>query len=149
MRWGEAKKPGPAFGVETFNRSCNATARDRATRTQASVFCIQEHRVPPGTDHAEASANWLRDGWKFASSPAVSGQGGGASAGVAVLVRKHIGARSVGTQQPDLPFEIAQGRAAGVLVEGGVPGGILIVSVYLKVGTGLCEENWETLLRIG
>ncbi len=66
-------------------------------------------------------------------------------------MRKHIpvagllGREGMGS---DL-FTIVLGRATGCRVWHVIPGALIVVSVYLRDGVGLNDDNWQVLLRVG
>ena len=89
-----------------------------------------------------------RNGWRGAFSAAVSKSRFGASGGVAVLARSHLGLCSMRYGENSAwNHEVEPGR----VVEAFLPaaGGIVLDSVYLHDGEGLCERNRGILHLIG
>ncbi len=65
---------------------------------------------------------------------------GGASAGVAVLARKHTGVKS-----PPGGHVVCEGHVAGALIEAGATGGLVVYSVYLIEGDEMGNRSWSIL----
>ena len=84
-------------------------------------------------------------GWKLGVVPAVVGPKGGASAGVAVVVRKGVGFDRVLGGWSGGSGE-ADGRVAVAWVQAVTKAGILVISVYLWTNEGLAARNLKVLV---
>ena len=117
----------PAFWIESINASGWQGAKDLVLDAGPEVRAVfvQEHKI---ADATEASAALSRMGWHSAWTPAVRGEGGGWSAGTAVLVRHVHGVRAV------LP--IYEGRAVACLVDVEQGRTMCLAAVYGKTGEG-------------
>ena len=80
---------------------------------------------------------------------AARGDGGGASAGTALAVAKHIGCDVLGGGRGGLGTGAAEGRIASAWVQGGVRGGVLCLSLYLWTNEGMSGRNEEVLNQAG
>ena len=147
---GPRRQYGSAVHLETFNGSSWASIQDRLTRTEAMVVFAQETRLQDRAARAAASQRVHTDGWKMAGGLGLSTLKGSTSSGVAVLVRRHIEVGPIHTLagSPE-PFTIVPGRAEAVWINSWVKGGFIAVSVYLKDGVGMDDDNWAVLLRVG
>ena len=127
----------------------------------ADFLQAQETHLPK--DALAAEESWMRlQGWRACIAPALfrSPQHGEwastkqtprskGSAGVTVaavllhvLVTPHGGAG-------DRSIELCKGRVLAFYHSGTVPGGVLVLSVYMHTGEGLTQENWQILSTIG
>ncbi|CAK0906391.1 unnamed protein product, partial [Prorocentrum cordatum] len=113
------------------------------TYAECSVMAVQETHVDQ--EHlADKQHAMLDAGWKGLWAPAIrSDSGAGTTGGVAVLVPSHITA----TAPPQCDSHILiPGRAVACHVRWGLPGGLVVISVYLKDGEGLgatnCSHVW-------
>ena len=112
--------------------------------SQSDVLFVQEAKVTaemlPDVQNA-----LQRNGWRGAFSAAVSKSRFGASGGVAVLARSHLGLCSMRYGDNFAwNHEVEPGR----VVEAFLPG-IVLYSVYLHDGEGLDERNQGILHLIG
>ena len=116
---------GQAFWVESVNASGWQGARDLVVDAgpEVRVVLVQEHKI---ADATEASTALSAMGWHSVWTPAEVGQGGGWSAGTAVLVRKTHGVRA------SLPIHDA--RAVACLVDLQPGQTVCFASVYGKTG---------------
>ena len=108
----------------------------------ADLVLLQEHHLEHEAVAREEA--WARGvGWSAKLGAAVPTGRGGCSGGVGILTRNHRGlGRAHGTHRE----ELVPGRAACCLWNGGgVPGGLVVASVYLVCGTGMGEDNWSII----
>eukprot|EP00972_Heterocapsa_arctica_P031584 4651891-Heterocapsa_arctica.AAC.1 len=110
---------------------------------------IQEHKSVDQMAINTASSQWLKAGWKAVMGPGLLGDNGGASSGIAVMVRRNIPVDYIKGPAGNMTFTIAEGRATGCIVRHLVKGGLICISVYMEDGVGLSDGNWEVLLKTG
>ena len=125
------------FQVHTLNHSGWGPIKRYLVSLPSSVFMVlvQEHKLGP-VPIAEAQ-DWLSaNGWHGIFSSCLAGQGGGMSAGCAIIVRSFAG-----LAQPPGGQEVVPGRAVAGLVQ--LPGGrpFVAYSVYLVDGLGFRGDN--------
>ena len=110
----------------------------------ADLLMVQEHHLEDGAVAREEA--WARGvGWSAKLGAATPTGRGGTSGGVGLLTRCHRGlGRAHGTHS----VELVPGRAVCCLWNGGIPGGLVVVSAYLVCGTGMGEANWEIVKTI-
>ena len=111
----------------------------------ADALLVQEHHL--GEAECCREEAWARGtGWSTSLCPAVPTGRGGTSGGVGMLTRSFRGlGRAPGRKEAAL----IQGRAAMWSWNGGgVPGGLLVVSVYLECGVGMNDGNWDILKAV-
>ncbi len=133
-RVGEATNPGPdgshdearGMDITSGNVTGWGTALQWLDTCTATVLCIQEHKQRELEDVAAASTQAINKGWKSLWAPAVTAptDQDGASAGVAVLARKHVGMK-----EPPGGHIVVIGHVVGALIEAGATGGLVVYSV--------------------
>ena len=104
------------------------------------AIVVQEHKLR-GSEVDEASSWAFSKGWKSCWSPAGSGPAGGASGGVAILVRDHLGLHDDEEWSPH--------RMLSAVVD--LPDGscIALAAVYLISGEGASAGNLALLGTLG
>ncbi len=130
--------------AETVNGTSWGPLRRRLRTTGAHIVLAQETKISEARQ-AEVSAWAIRNGLEMVAAPAIRGKRGGASAGVAIFVRNELGVRFP-THGPHI---LDLGRAVAAIIEAPACRPILVVSLYLRVGTGLDEANMATLGKVG
>ncbi len=113
--------------------------------TDADVLLVQEHKLM-GRDNVDEAVAWLRrHKWNALLTEAEAGPNGGASAGVAVLARDHLGLSlpPVGSE------EVVPARVAAAKVEAPGTRPFVAVAAYLHDGEGMSRRNLELLRSIG
>ncbi len=153
VRTGEADNPGPRSHDDaqrrTYITSGNVTgwgtALDWLPTVASDVLCLQEHKQRDDEDVAAASTQAKERGWKSMWTNAITAptEPGGASAGVAILAKNHIG-----MLEPPGGHEVYKGRAVAALIEAGATGGIIVYSIYLVSGDELGDQNWRILKTV-
>ena len=110
---------------------------------QADLILLQEHHLPSADVAREAA--WARAaGWSASLEAAPATGRGGTSGGVGAVTPCYRGI-AVGPGWHSL--EDAPGRlSCHIWQGGGIPGGLVVVSVYLECGVGMNDFNW-TILR--
>ena len=108
-----------------------------AVKSSADVLLLQETKIL-GTDlckRAEDAA--MRSGWQGTINAANNTDNGGASAGVGILAKKHIGMKydSIEIQKK------YRSRIAYAWLGLGRKGGVHVMSVYLWTSEGLTPRN--------
>ena len=134
------------YTMNTSGRPAAIRALSMLTRKAAksvAAVAIQEHHctesaVPDLQRQAE------REGWRLYAVPAVV-KAEGPSAGVAVATPKHIPCAVTGVVNLDLSPAGSGGRVAALWVQAAIPGGLLVVSVYLWHSEGLTARNRDIL----
>ncbi len=129
--------------VETVNTTSWGPLRKRLRATRAQVVLAQETKIAE-CKRAEASTWAINNGWKMIAAPAVSGKRGGVSAGVAIFTRVELGVRF----PPHGAHILEPGRAVAAVVEAPACRPTLMISVYLRTGTGLGDDNLRTLEKV-
>ena len=133
--------------VETANVTCEASGRNRLCKSPADVVCVQEHKKV-GSELAEAQRLSYSCGWKVAYDAALVTEAGGRSGGTGVAVRSWVGVHDAADIPTDVEWPPAH-RFSLRWVQAVLRQGILIGSVYLQTGTGLCGANLGILDQIG
>ncbi len=142
----EAPRDGDVFRlrVEAVNSTGWRALQRRLIATEAQVILAQETWVTQ--DAVPAASAWAkRRGWQSVWAAAVPGPNGGASGGVAVLVRDGIGCH----YPPGASHVIAPGRAVAAVVQAPGHRPTVYVSCYLCHGKGPCGENLDILAAVG
>ncbi len=130
--------------VEAVNSTGWRALQRRLMATEAQVILAQETWLTQ--DAVPAASAWAkRRGWQSIWAAAVPGPSGGASRGVAVLVRDGIGCR----YPPGGSHIISPGRAVAAVVQAPGHRPTVFVSCYLHHGRGPSGENLEVLAAIG
>ena len=96
----------------------------------------------------------MRNGWKPFIASCLRSDQGEPTAGVAIFVRKHIGAAPLEgplVEPRDQTGTIVNGWAIAVHVDFGMRGGLIVSSLYLECGKGIGIEtrSWQRLLKVG
>ncbi len=130
--------------VETVNATGWGPLSRRLMDTRAQVVLGQETWVLQG-ETARVSDWCRRHGWDAILAPAAVGPGGGASGGVAIFARVGIGLRY--PQAGSHILEEARAVAGIIHPPGHRP--FLVVSLYLRDGRSVKEENKATLALVG
>ena len=117
----------------------------QAGASGADLLLIQEHHLEAGELAREAA--WARSaGWTAGLVAAPPTGRGGTSGGVGALTRSFRGlARGPGWR--DLA-EVEGRVSCHIWNGGGVPGGLVVVSVYLECGVGMNETNWAVIRHL-
>ncbi len=130
--------------VETVNATGWGPLSRRLEETHAQVVLGQETWILEG-QMARVSEWCRRKGWEVIMAPAAVGPGGGASGGVAIFGR--VGVGLMFPQEGSHILEEARAVAGIVHPPGHRP--FTVVSVYLRDGRGVKEENKGTLAAVG
>ncbi len=130
--------------VEAVNSTGWRALQRRLLATNAQVILAQETWLTQ--DAVPAASAWAkRRGWQSIWAAAVSGPNGGASGGVAILVREGIGCH----YPPDGSHVIVEGRAVAAIVQAPGHRPMAFASCYLHHGRGPSGENLEILAAVG
>ena len=136
---------------ETVNTTRAAPMLARLAESKSVFLGVQEHHVPEGglSDMAGKVRNL---GFKFCATGAVrtGNSDSGTSGGAAVCVKACYGVIALhGISDPEQPWTVVTGRAAGVKILGMIKGGIVVISLYLHTGQPPnSAENWAILTRV-
>ena len=108
-------------------------------------YLIQEHHLK-STQVVNEEVWAKRAGWTAHLPPAIPTPGGGTAGGVGFVTRAHRGL----TRPHGVDWEaLDAGRVALVQWSGGgVPGGLLVASLYLRCSVGLDPHNVRTLTQL-
>ena len=131
------------WAVDTANANCADTAFDKVLRKSAAdVTCLQEvrHKTPQAIGACKRKLRGA--GWSAHISLAKTTAADRGSGGCAVVTRKGIGITAV---DEELIAEEFRHRLAVAHVSAIVPGGVRVISVYLKDSEGLSEYNLRVL----
>ena len=129
--------------VATVNASGWGPVKEFAKSTRVHAILVQEHKLMR-EEEVLMAGNWCsKNGWKACFTPAVAGQGGGASGGTAVMVRHWMGLAKM--DQGDL----VPARALGCILYFPGLGDLDVYSIYGEVGTGLGPVNIGLLGEVG
>ena len=109
-----------------------------------NILCIQEHHVA-GDKIGEQESKMADLGWKGLWSPAVSTERGGTSGGLAILGPSYIHISS-----PPLldGHTLWEGRVMAAHVHAAVPGGVVVINVYLDTELQFEGDNMAMIWRI-
>ncbi len=133
-----------ALKVEAVNGTGWRALQRRLLATEAHVVLAQETWLTQ--DAVPAASAWARRrGWQSIWSAAVAGPSGGASGGVAILVREGIGCH----YPPEGSHVISPGRAVAAVVQPPGHRPTIFTSCYLHHGKGPNGDNLEILAAIG
>ena len=136
-----------AFSVQSANTTSWGSCSIFVSSSQSDVLFVQEAKVTAEM-LPDVQNSLQRNGWRSAFSATVSKSRFGSSGGVAVLARSHLGLCSMRYGEKFAwNHEVEPGR----VVEAYLPaaGGIVLYSMYLHDGEGLCERNQVILHLIG
>ena len=112
-------------------------------KTVAAVALQEHHCLTDAVPDLQHQA--CKIGWNLHAVPATI-KNDGPSAGVALATPKHVPAAATKLIQLDLSPDASPGRLAGLWVQAGIPGGMLVVSVYLWHSEGMTSRNLDILL---
>ncbi len=129
--------------VEVVNSTGWGPLKRRLLSTSSHLVLAQETWVLQ--DQVAGASTWARKlGWDTIWAPAAIGDGGGASAGVAIFARTGLGLRypQVG------PHILEEARLVAGMVEPPGHRPFLVTSAYLRDGKGMGDENKRSLARI-
>ena len=131
------------LAVATLNGSCWKTAWTAIQMSRWDIVCVQEHRLHP-TELADAATDAARHGWRVHGSPCTTGKAGGASAGVAIVVRASL---TAGPTLLPLPPLHTPARLAAVAVR--LKGAFMVVyAAYFLDGDPLGAYNKRLLAEL-
>ena len=150
--WGDMSKGQDALALKmiTMNGSCWEPCKAallKGAEKGGHVFFVQEHRLAHPDRIAEASQGLGALGFKSLWSPVVSSEASGkkgTSGGVALVVHGSLGLR-----EANGGADLVPGRAVGGIIEAPGYNPILVVSLYLEVGTKLGVCNLGVLSVVG
>ena len=97
MKWRGFKQLG-LWAIDTVNPNCWAAAKQYLQDSAADAALVAETKLPAGECLRQAEMGARTIGWNACVMACAKGPGGGASAGVSVAVRGHIGMRHAGAQ---------------------------------------------------
>ncbi len=133
-----------ALKVEAVNATGWRALQRRLLATEAQVVLAQETWLTQ--DAVPAASAWARRrGWQSVWASAIPGPNGGASGGVAVLVRDGIGVH----YPPGGSHIWSPGRAVAAVVQAPGHRPTVMVSCYLCHGKGPNGDNLEILAAVG
>ena len=114
----------------------------QAGASGASLVLVQEHHLR--ADELDREAAWARSvGWSAGLGAALPTVRGGTCGGVGALTPSF---RGLGSAPGWQDLDEVQGRVSCFLWNGGgVPGGLVVASVYLECGVGMNETNWAII----
>ena len=132
--------------LSTSGRSGEAALAKPQLRS-ADVVAWQEHKWS-ACELVDARARTRKEGWNAFFMPCITTDSDGHSGGVGILTRKHIGrmASPIASASGGVP-----GRVLYRHVSGFIPGGVLVVTVYLpmrRLAADRAESN-ALILDIG
>ena len=128
-------------------RNCLGHLEKKRNGALVAALFNQEHHI--NSDRmADNQAAFKRRGWDFHGSPAV-GSGRECSAGVGVGVRSFMNSGVPFGDGHDLSPMGSAGRVSCTWLDGGLKGGVLLVSVYFWHSEGLTPRNMELLFAAG
>ena len=111
-----------------------------------AIVCQEHHRSVGQLGDLQAMAR--RRKWTTTAIGSALGEGGGASAGVAIFTPAHIPCGLQEGMPRDLSPKGSEGRAVAVWVQRLVPCGVLLISVYLHTGEGPSPRNTKLLEHV-
>ena len=100
----------------------------------AEVVMAQEIKLGTFAEISRAKKWLAQQGWWSSFAPCIVGPGGGRSAGVLVLARKHLDVVNAGVT-------IAEGRARSMTIRLRAIGLVELISVYAKDGVGIAGNK--------
>ncbi len=145
-RGGRGRRADPGVQeIVTFNGSgkpqCLAALAALAPeRGNVAAVVLQEHHAQRA-DVPDLQAAAKAEGWKLAAAGATEGAGGGASAGVAVVVPSHRPWGCPYGQRWDYSPRGSPGRLAAMWVQSTAGSGILIITMYWWTNEGASPRN--------
>ena len=130
--------------LETTNSTCWNSLKARLLETDANAVMGQELKLD-GAEVRDAQAWAKANGLKAAITHCIRTDGGGASGGTGIFVRKATGLEQVISGS----WQAYPGRATAAKANMGPKGGMLLASLYLIDGIGpTAEGNWKVLLKM-
>jgi len=133
------------FSIDSWNLNSWYAGIDTAAESSAEVMLLQEARIDDVEKCARAEETAKALGWQATISRAVTTDRGKASAGVAVLAKKHIGLR---TSKAPLVSKAYQARLKVAWVNAGRKGGLHVISIYCWTAEGMTERNKGLLTEV-
>ena len=113
------------------------------SRTIAAIAFQELHCLPAAIPDLQVQAD--ANGWNVSAVPGV--KDAAASAGVAISTPKHVPRASTSVVPQDCSPGRSPGRLAALWVQAAIPGGLLVLSVYLWHTEGASSRNVEIILR--
>ena len=131
------------WAVDTASTNCLDTACNKVLpKTSPDIQLLQEARIRTPEDAAAATRRLRLAGWNAHVSLAKTTEAGRGSGGCAVAARRGTGITPISTDiiAPDLRHRLSAAHVSAI-----IPGGIHVISVYLKDSEGLTEYNLRVL----
>ena len=122
----------------------------RFSGSLATVLLSQEHHYLAAA-MVDAEFQFKKRGWdlRVAAATCPTGTLGANSAGVATLVRSHVQSGAPWGAGHDISPSDSQGRLSCTWLDGGIRGGILLISIYLFRTEGWTTRNLNILFAAG
>ena len=139
------KKTMAIYTMNTSGRVAALEAMQFLSKKSLSIaaIAIQEHHVLleglPDFQHRIEIA-----GWRVSATPGVIKEER-PSAGVAVVVPRHVPSGTIQVLPADISPDASPGRLTALWVQAALPGGILVMSAYLWNSEGLTTRNRELI----
>ena len=131
------------WALDTANANCLETAKEKVLSKSAADFqFLQETKVRTAEEAKAAQRQLRQTGWSAHFPLARTTEAGRGSGGCAVAAKKGTGISPV---DPKLIAPDMRHRLAAYHVSGVIPGGLHLISVYLKDSEGLSEYNLKIL----
>ena len=125
------------WAVDLLNSNAwDSLRRHGLARSKADAFIFQEHKLHKTATITVAKAAAYKFGWKAHLSSARRTSLGGSSSGVGVAVRRCSALQPHDSVAPKLSC-----RVGGAWCSGFMRGGVHILTVYYRDGSGMCSFN--------
>ena len=133
-RWWAARG---MWAIDSYNgNSWHSVSERYLGQSNADVALLQETKLPP--DSVGGAMSLARQkGWNAVHAPAWKTAHDGTSGGVSVLSRRGFGIQDASHIVP----QALRHRITISLINAVIPGGIFVISVYLRDSEGLSAEN--------
>ena len=122
-------------------------APDGESYKVAAICCQEHHAVGDLWENMRHSAK--RFGWQLHGAAGCRGDAQRGRSGVGVAAPSHIGVTQVGELQFDVSPAPSPGKLTAAWLDGGLKGGMVIVSPYLWHSEGVTHRNLELLHAAG
>ena len=129
-------------GGATLNGSSWGTILGGVSECSTTIVLAQEHKLCTAEQTLQAESHLARRGWKATWSLATEGENGGASAGVAILVREYMDVGWHGEMQT----EVYPARVVAQTIRMRGSGCMVVYAVYMVANQSFTSESNREIL---
>ena len=134
------------WAIDSFNANAWSSAAKRfLAPANSDVCCLQETKLSPENCFS-ATSTARKIGWSAVHNHAWMSNASKGSGGASVAARKGVGIVNVSEHIVQVMFRY---RICVSWISGIIPGGLYIISVYLRTAEGLSPENMLLIEELG